>query len=272
MHAGGRLLPHAHSRSLSSSSSSSHSPHTPTPRHLGWGCCTQGFEPLDIVLLRRDGRLSGEAFVVVGNLQYVEMTLAKNKCYLGRRYVEVYKAKKMVRGRTATGGTGGRSVGGSTRTACCRVPPLEPWVDWHRDLPAWPHSRGGGSGAAGAGRCARSNACMHGSRALRNPHSPLPTPTMQDYYRAVCQEVMEGGGAPRPYGGRGGDFEGGGGYGGGGFPAAAAGAAGAAAGEGTEGTTILKLRGLPFAVTDDDICTWFNEDTSLGITPVVKDK
>jgi hypothetical protein len=40
----------------------------------------------------------------------------------------------------------------------------------------------------------------------------------------------------------------------------------------TEGSTILKLRGLPFSVSDDDICVWFNEDTSLGISTVVKDK
>ncbi len=62
-------------------------------------------------------------------------------------------------------------------------------------------------------------------------------------------------------------FEGGyGGPRGGGVAAAAAG------GEGGAGTTILKLRGLPFQVSDDDICAWFNNDTSLGISPVVKDK
>jgi hypothetical protein len=33
-----------------------------------------------------------------------------------------------------------------------------------------------------------------------------------------------------------------------------------------------QLRGLPFTVSDDDICQWFNEDSSLGLSPVVKDK
>jgi hypothetical protein len=57
---------------------------------------------------------------------------------------------------------------------------------------------------------------------------------------------------------------------GGGLPSGAA--FDAATGGGPGGTTILKLRGLPFSVNDDDICQWFNEDKNLGISPVVKDK
>lgn len=40
---------------------------------------------------------------------------------------------------------------------------------------------------------------------------------------------------------------------------------------GTGGTTILKLRGLPFSVNDDDIVRWF-DDASLGVPPPTKDK
>lgn len=42
-------------------------------------------------------------------------------------------------------------------------------------------------------------------------------------------------------------------------------------GGGTAGTTILKLRGLPFQVQDEDIIRWF-EDAALGITPLTSDR
>ena len=56
----------------------------------------QGFEPLDIVTVKRDGRFSGEAFVVVGSTSQVQAAVDKNKSYMGRRYVEVFRAKKLV--------------------------------------------------------------------------------------------------------------------------------------------------------------------------------
>ncbi|KAJ9528187.1 hypothetical protein QJQ45_014178 [Haematococcus lacustris] len=168
----------------------------------------QGVEPIDMVLVKRDGRLTGEAFVVLSSPMQIEMALAKNRSYMGRRYIEIYKAKKL------------------------------------------------------------------------------------DYYKAICADLMDGG----PMGGmnrwRGGEDGGlmagygrqpGGPYGvgpagGPGGPAAGysqalpSGAAFDAATGGSGGTTILKLRGLPFSVGDDDICQWFNEDKTLGIAPVVKDK
>lgn len=75
-----------------------------------------------------------------------------------------------------------------------------------------------------------------------------------------------------PAGGSGGEAMGGDGSYNQGLPSGAAfdAATGAAAGSG--GTTILKLRGLPFSISDDDICQWFNEDNGLGISPVIKDK
>lgn len=166
-----------------------------------------GVEPIDMVLVKRDGRLTGEAFVVLSSPMQIEMALAKNRSYMGRRYIEIYKAKKL------------------------------------------------------------------------------------DYYKAICADLMDGG----PMGGmnrwRGGEDGGlmagygrqpGGPYGvgpagGPGGPAAGysqalpSGAAFDAATGGSGGTTILKLRGLPFSVGDDDICQWFNEDKTLGIAPVVKD-
>ncbi len=51
---------------------------------------------MDILMVKRDGRLSGEAFVVLSSPMHVEVALSKNRTYLGRRYIEVYRAKKVV--------------------------------------------------------------------------------------------------------------------------------------------------------------------------------
>lgn len=58
----------------------------------------QGCEPIDILMVHRDGRLSGEAFVVLSSPMQVELALSKNRSYMGRRYVEVFKTQKMVGG------------------------------------------------------------------------------------------------------------------------------------------------------------------------------
>jgi len=57
----------------------------------------QGCEPVDILLVKREGRFSGEAFVVLGSPLQIQMAVDKNKSYMGRRYVEVFRAKKLVR-------------------------------------------------------------------------------------------------------------------------------------------------------------------------------
>lgn len=54
-----------------------------------------GCEPVDILLVKRDGRFSGEAFVVLGSPLQIQMAVDKNKSYMGRRYVEVFRAKKL---------------------------------------------------------------------------------------------------------------------------------------------------------------------------------
>jgi hypothetical protein len=52
---------------------------------------------VDILLVKREGRFSGEAFVVLGSPLQIQMAVDKNKSYMGRRYVEVFRAKKLVR-------------------------------------------------------------------------------------------------------------------------------------------------------------------------------
>ncbi|KAI8476928.1 MAG: hypothetical protein J3K34DRAFT_516187 [Monoraphidium minutum] len=52
-------------------------------------------DPVDILLFKRDGRFSGEAFVVLSSPAEIQTAIEKNKSYMGRRYVEVFKAKKL---------------------------------------------------------------------------------------------------------------------------------------------------------------------------------
>lgn len=62
-------------------------------RGAGW---CQGVECLDIVMVKRHGRFSGEAYVVLPGVPPLDFALQKNRSYMGKRYVEVFKAKKMV--------------------------------------------------------------------------------------------------------------------------------------------------------------------------------
>lgn len=75
----------------------------------------------------------------------------------------------------------------------------------------------------------------------------------------------------------GGSMGGGGGMGGGSMGGGGGGGAGTGTGGfvmggsaacGVGGTTWIKMRGLPFSTSVDDIAQWYNEDTSLGISPV----
>eukprot|EP00884_Botryococcus_braunii_P006142 jgi/Botrbrau1/15529/Bobra.0123s0005.1 len=53
-----------------------------------------GIDTVDILKVNRGGRFSGEAYVVLGSVVTYEMCLAKNRTYMGKRYVEVFQAKK----------------------------------------------------------------------------------------------------------------------------------------------------------------------------------
>ena len=48
-------------------------------------------------MVKRGGRFSGEAFVVLQASHQLDFALQKNKTYMGKRYVEVFRAKKLVR-------------------------------------------------------------------------------------------------------------------------------------------------------------------------------
>lgn len=53
-----------------------------------------GLEILDVLLVNKSGRFSGEAFVVFTRPMQAELALQKDRQNMGRRYVEVFKCKK----------------------------------------------------------------------------------------------------------------------------------------------------------------------------------
>lgn len=49
----------------------------------------QGLDPVDVLIVRRDGRTTGEAYVLFGNPMQMDFALQKNRQSMGRRYIEV---------------------------------------------------------------------------------------------------------------------------------------------------------------------------------------
>ena len=76
-------------------------------------------------MVKRGGRFSGEAFAVLPASTQMDFALAKNKTYMGKRYVEVFRAKKLV----STLGTAQEALL-SVLLACMRWQLLCGWA-WH---------------------------------------------------------------------------------------------------------------------------------------------
>eukprot|EP00894_Picocystis_sp_ML_P001286 jgi/Pico_ML_1/51803/g2650.t1 len=55
----------------------------------------RGVEVVDVVLLRRNGRFSGEAIVLFANAMAVEYAMQRQGATMGRRYIELFRAKKI---------------------------------------------------------------------------------------------------------------------------------------------------------------------------------
>ncbi|XP_024390303.1 uncharacterized protein [Physcomitrium patens] len=53
-----------------------------------------GLDVVDVLLVRMNGRFSGEAYVVFGAPVQVDYALQKNRHNIGRRYIEVFRCKK----------------------------------------------------------------------------------------------------------------------------------------------------------------------------------
>ncbi|KXZ45594.1 hypothetical protein GPECTOR_53g87 [Gonium pectorale] len=69
-------------------------------------------EPVDIVMVKRDGRFSGEAFVVLGSLQLVEAALQKHRQFIGQRFIEIFPAQKRDYYRAVCGYVTGDNMSG----------------------------------------------------------------------------------------------------------------------------------------------------------------
>ena len=53
-----------------------------------------GLEAVDALVVRRDGRTTGEAYEVFSNAMQMDFALQKNRASMGRRYIEVFRSKK----------------------------------------------------------------------------------------------------------------------------------------------------------------------------------
>lgn len=53
-----------------------------------------GLDVVDVLFVRKNGRFSGEAYVVFGAPIQVDYALQKNRHNMGRRYIEVFRCKK----------------------------------------------------------------------------------------------------------------------------------------------------------------------------------
>ena len=53
-------------------------------------------------MVQRGGRFSGEAYVLLGNPLQLEVAVQKNRQHIGKRYVEVFPVRKLVRALVAS--------------------------------------------------------------------------------------------------------------------------------------------------------------------------
>jgi len=54
-----------------------------------------GCDTVDVLMMKKEGRFNGEAYVVLATPLFVDIALTKNKSYMGRRYIEIFRAKKL---------------------------------------------------------------------------------------------------------------------------------------------------------------------------------
>jgi len=206
------------------------------------------FEGMEItnngILMTSDyqGRSSGEAYVQFAEKGDVDKALEKNKQSIGHRYIEVFRSSMMEAQRAQYGGGGGRMGGGGYGGRGGRPGPYD-------RMGGAPLGRGFGAGGPGMrGRQMKSFGGNDGGYGGYGGNRGGG-----GGFGNYSEDFGPGGGGF----GNGGGFGGGGGFGnGGGFGGGGGGFGGGGMGGGP--SHVVHMRGLPFRVTENDICEWFS--------------
>ena len=224
---------------------------------------------MDILMVKRGGRFSGEAFALLPASSQMDFALAKNKTYMGKRYVEVFRAKKLV-------SLSQRGKPGLSTPHLFRRP-----VFAHHVLNVRPGGgvacHVGGRGGQREGRVqdyykavtqymmdtddGRGPARPQPQHQQQQQHfEPGPAPVSGPYHGDIKPPLHHDAGGPAP--GMAGPVPGMRGPLGGGGDRAPAAASGRSTNP-ADHTGVLKMRGLPFSATKQDIIGWFSDVAPL---------
>lgn len=195
-----------------------------------------GLEAVDALVVRRDGRTTGEAYVVFSNVMQMDFALQKNRASMGRRYIEVFRSKKAEYYHAVAAAVRESQTNGARES-------------FHA---ATSSALAGASGAYGDNGAYGDASAVAGDgtqQAFVGGHHAAVGASA--YGGAAYAGGAPHGQPPMPHG----------------APGVGRGGAAAAA----EHTGVLKLRGLPFSATKDDIIGFFGGAGELELTPLVHD-
>ena len=195
-----------------------------------------GLEAVDALVVRRDGRTTGEAYVVFSNVMQMDFALQKNRASMGRRYIEVFRSKKAEYYHAVAAAVRESQTNGARESLHA----------------ATSSALAGASGAYGDNGAYGDASVVAGDgtqQAFVGGHHAAVGASA--YGGAAYAGGAPHGQPPMPHG----------------VPGVGRGGAAAAA----EHTGVLKLRGLPFSATKDDIIGFFGGAGELELTPLVHD-
>ena len=195
-----------------------------------------GLEAVDALVVRRDGRTTGEAYVVFSNVMQMDFALQKNRASMGRRYIEVFRSKKAEYYHAVAAAVRESQTNGARESLHA----------------ATSSALAGASGAYGDNGAYGDASVVAGDgtqQAFVGGHHAAVGASA--YGGAAYAGGAPHGQPPMPHG----------------APGVGRGGAAAAA----EHTGVLKLRGLPFSATKDDIIGFFGGAGELELTPLVHD-
>lgn len=195
-----------------------------------------GLEAVDALVVRRDGRTTGEAYVVFSNVMQMDFALQKNRASMGRRYIEVFRSKKAEYYHAVAAAVRESQTNGARESLHA----------------ATSSALAGASGAYGDNGAYGDASVVAGDgtqQAFVGGHHAAVGASA--YGGAAYAGGAPHGQPPMPHG----------------APGVGRGGAAVAA----EHTGVLKLRGLPFSATKDDIIGFFGGAGELELTPLVHD-